>query len=360
MLSITCSDALCVSGPRHSPSQTQHLPQLLTPEQLRQQLSGSGTPPAVTASSSSSSRPASSPSPPQARASPSSPASQGRAAGAGAGAAGGSGRAPSKAQQGVGSLRPGTSGSNSTQATSGPGPPVHTALTAAASTTSRLPPRSPHRAASGHGALQQPKVPSSPTAAAKGYHQGESQGSSATCGRFQTLLRLQGTLLTGLHEHAASDGTAGAHGALVASVNQMQSHFSACIQEAQNLLGIRGAAPGEEQQQQGGATGSTSTNPGVHQERVTAHAANFRSDAPQLDLLLPMLQAHMRGQPAQNVPLHLACYAHVLCVRCWSLCRRQRWERLLQLGQLGLTGADIARLQQLRRQQAARCIQRQV
>lgn len=107
-----------------------------------------------------------------------------------------------------------------------------------------------------------------------------------------TLLRLQGTLMQGLLQHAASGGAGAAHGAMSQSVSQMQGHFSACVREAQALLGLLGAAAG------GGNRGTQ--------------------------------------QAGRN------------------------WDRMLLLGQLGLTGLDMARLQLLRRQQAARVIQRAV
>ncbi len=36
------------------------------------------------------------------------------------------------------------------------------------------------------------------------------------------------------------------------------------------------------------------------------------------------------------------------------------WDKVLRLGQLGLTRSDVARLEEIRRQRAARAIQRQV
>jgi hypothetical protein len=258
------------SGLHRSQSQAQRAaPQLLTPEQLRQQLSGSGTPPASPAS-----RPLTSPSLPQAQRSPSTPSANGPAAGTvTARHASKAGAIPEPAG---GQGRPRVTGTTITPVMSGPGPPN------GALSSFLLPPKSPQRASRGTAKAAQspaqPKRASVPVHATAqgGGHDQKQPGSSGSSGRFQMLLRLNGTLLHNLHEHAASDGTSGAHAALVANVNEMQSHFSACIQEAQQLLGIRGGEGGPEQQGGGGGGGAGNVSEGQHQSGLAARAANFR------------------------------------------------------------------------------------
>uniref|UniRef100_A0A6S8ND85 Uncharacterized protein n=1 Tax=Dunaliella tertiolecta TaxID=3047 RepID=A0A6S8ND85_DUNTE len=65
-------------------------------------------------------------------------------------------------------------------------------------------------------------------------------------GRFEMFLRLQGSLLEGLQQHASSGGAKSALQALQQSVGHMQAHFQACLLQAGEALGV----PLQQQQQQ--------------------------------------------------------------------------------------------------------------
>ncbi|KXZ44043.1 hypothetical protein GPECTOR_75g767 [Gonium pectorale] len=122
-------------------------------------------------------------------------------------------------------------------------------------------------------------------------------------------------LTEGLQEHAAAEGEGGALAALAASVQEGQAFFAECMAEALEAAGLpQDAAAGAD-------------------PYVTASAAGSAAAGPQ----------PAASPPRRRLPLALAA-----------------WDRMLRLGQLGLTRADVARLEELRRQQAARVIQRQV
>ncbi|KAG2430474.1 hypothetical protein HXX76_009997 [Chlamydomonas incerta] len=153
---------------------------------------------------------------------------------------------------------------------------------------------------------------------------------------FRHLWRLQALLMQGLRAHAAEEGGGGALEALAASVGEGQRFFIECLSEAADVAGLAladvaagvtlgglvgagaGWGPGQGQGQGPGpagvAWGSAASRPGT-----SASAAG--------------------GSPGRRVPA-------------------AGWDRLLRLGQLGLTRADVARLDAIRRQQAARTIQR--
>ncbi|MEW5299186.1 MAG: hypothetical protein WDW36_002225 [Sanguina aurantia] len=120
-------------------------------------------------------------------------------------------------------------------------------------------------------------------------------------GRFQQLLRLQGVLMQGLHEHKASDGASSAHSALLRNVVDGQQFFSACLESTRQQLGY-GTPPVPHTASDGGSASVVLPPPGI------------------------------------------------------------RWMRhlQLQLGQLGLTRADACRLAVLRQSCAARVLQRSV
>ncbi|GLI63857.1 hypothetical protein VaNZ11_006967 [Volvox africanus] len=124
---------------------------------------------------------------------------------------------------------------------------------------------------------------------------------------FRNLLRLQQLLLQGLREHAHDEGEGGALEALNCNVAQGQAFFAECLADA-------------------------------------LEAAGLPHDA--VTLAAPGAVAVVRGQAVLS-----------------SATRRTpavAWDKMLRLGQLGLTRSDVSRLNTIRRQQAARVIQRQV
>ncbi|GIL46152.1 hypothetical protein Vafri_3200 [Volvox africanus] len=124
---------------------------------------------------------------------------------------------------------------------------------------------------------------------------------------FRNLLRLQQLLLQGLREHAQDEGEGGALEALNCNVAEGQAFFAECLADA-------------------------------------LEAAGLPHDA--VNLAAPGAVAVARGQAVLS-----------------STARRTpavSWDKMLRLGQLGLTRSDVSRLDTIRRQQAARVIQRQV
>ncbi|GFR40030.1 hypothetical protein Agub_g566 [Astrephomene gubernaculifera] len=130
---------------------------------------------------------------------------------------------------------------------------------------------------------------------------------------FRNLLRLQQLLMQGLRDHAQQEGEGGALEALAASVAEGQAFFAECLSEALEAAGLP----------PGGSCGAAGMRASLQQQQPWRGVGGGPTS------------------PPRRLP-HVA------------------WDRLLRLGQLGLTRADVARLEELRRRQAARVIQRQV
>ncbi|GLC34710.1 hypothetical protein PLESTB_001231600 [Pleodorina starrii] len=149
----------------------------------------------------------------------------------------------------------------------------------------------------------------SPSTAGGGSPAGE--GAQRSSG-FRNLLRLQRLLLQGLREHAQDDGEGGALEALASSVAEGQAFFAECLTDALEAAGL--------------PPDTVALSPAL--ARVPHQQGQGQGQ------LLP-------GSPGRRAPV-------------------VAWDKMLRLGQLGLTRSDVARLEEIRRQRAARVIQRQV
>ncbi|KAG2484008.1 hypothetical protein HYH03_017175 [Edaphochlamys debaryana] len=182
---------------------------------------------------------------------------------------------------------------------------------------------------------------------------GEGQRSSG----FRQLLKLQQLLMAGIREHVVSDGEVSALDALGASVAEGQALFADCLAEAAEAAGLpaeaawaplgpgtgtgTGSGPGPT-----GVAGSVrgSVSLGVSVLGASGDlGSSWESGGPGARAGSGLGPAGPRapGSPSRRLPL-------------------AAWDRLLRLGQLGLTRADVARLDEIRRSIAARIIQRQV
>ncbi|GFH17077.1 uncharacterized protein HaLaN_13624 [Haematococcus lacustris] len=189
---------------------------------------------------------------------------------------------------------------------------------------------------------------------------GRSQPAAFDGSRFQTLLRLQATLMLSLQDHARSDGTTGALHALCQSVTSMQEHFAACIVQARQWLGGSGTA-GEggraESENRPSAAARVLQSTRLSQLAHVQHISPIQLGATR-GISLGWLPPDSQLQGRFNTD-SCRCDEVVMCHTLpWD--RTAAWTKLLLLGQLGLTGSDIARLQHLRRTMAARVIHKAV
>lgn len=143
------------------------------------------------------------------------------------------------------------------------------------------------------------------------------------------------TCFQGLRAHAAEEGGGGALEALAASVGEGQRFFVDCLAEAADVAGLTLADVAAGVALGGLAAAGAGAGVGPGPGGVAWGAAGSSRPGTSAS----MMGGGAGGSPGQRVP-------------------GAGWDRLLRLGQLGLTRADIARLDAIRRQQAARTIQR--